>query len=191
MFVSTKEVDAPSYTNVVSVSDMKEHLRITHTDDDRYLEALRDAACSFVEAYTNRAVTGARTVEFNYSGFSSVLELPRGPVNQINSVRYTTSLGASPTYLTSAAGDWYFDTNREPAVVRFPSPPSANTDDVAPVVISAEIGGNLPRAMKHAILLLVAHFYENRQSVVTGTIATEVPLGLRSLLNPFRIVSFA
>ena len=189
MFVSTKEVDAPTYSNVVSVADMKTHLRITHTDDDRYLEALRDAACSFVEAYTNRAVTSARTVEFNYSGFSNVLELPRGPINEVTSIKYKASKDAANTFL--AAADFYADISREPAVVKFPNPPTADAQAIAPVVITCEIGGNLPRAIKHAILLLVAHFYENRQSVVTGTIATEVPLGLRSLLNPFRIVSFA
>jgi hypothetical protein len=38
--------------------------------------------------------------------------------------------------------------------------------------------------------LLVAHMYELRQPEVIGTISTSLKLGLESLVNPYRIVSF-
>lgn len=41
-------------------------------------------------------------------------------------------------------------------------------------------------AAKAAVLLMVGHLYENRQSVVTGTIATEIPMAARYLLWPLR-----
>jgi len=40
----------------------------------------------------------------------------------------------------------------------------------------------------HAIRLLVAHMYENRQEEVIGTITTRLKFGLEALLNPFRII---
>ncbi|MFV3402867.1 head-tail connector protein [Pseudomonas sp. NY15463] len=38
-----------------------------------------------------------------------------------------------------------------------------------------------------ACLLIIGHLYANRESVVAGTIATELPQGSMALLNPHRI----
>lgn len=53
------------------------------------------------------------------------------------------------------------------------------------VVIEFRAGyseATLPEEIQHAVLLLVGHWYENRQEVVTGTIATQVPAAAESLL---------
>ncbi|MFP5432845.1 MAG: head-tail connector protein [Alphaproteobacteria bacterium] len=42
--------------------------------------------------------------------------------------------------------------------------------------------------MKAAILLLVGHWYANREAVVTGTIATQLPMAVDALLAPLRRV---
>lgn len=41
-------------------------------------------------------------------------------------------------------------------------------------------------AVKAAILLILGHLYANREDVVTGTIATDIPMGSRALLMPYR-----
>lgn len=38
-----------------------------------------------------------------------------------------------------------------------------------------------------AILLITGHLYENREEVVTGTIATRLPMTSESLLWPYRL----
>lgn len=43
------------------------------------------------------------------------------------------------------------------------------------------------KAIQAACLLILGHLYENREDAVTGTIATELPMGSRSLLMPYRI----
>lgn len=42
-------------------------------------------------------------------------------------------------------------------------------------------------AVTSAIMLLGAHLYENREGVVTGTIATALPLSVQFLLAPHRV----
>ena len=42
-------------------------------------------------------------------------------------------------------------------------------------------------AIRAAILLLVGHLYRNREDVITGTIATKMPMGVHALLWPHRI----
>lgn len=41
-------------------------------------------------------------------------------------------------------------------------------------------------AITAAVLLMGGHLFENREAVVTGTIATALPLAVESLLAPYR-----
>ena len=43
-----------------------------------------------------------------------------------------------------------------------------------------------PDPILSGMLLLIGHLYENRQAVITGTIATELPMTVKSLWFPFR-----
>ena len=49
--------------------------------------------------------------------------------------------------------------------------------------------GKLPPAIKHAILLLVGHFYANRESVSFAA-GSEIPLGYQYLLQPYKSYKF-
>ena len=49
--------------------------------------------------------------------------------------------------------------------------------------------GKLPPAVKHAILLLVGHFYANRESVSFAS-ASEIPLAYQYLLQPYKSYAF-
>lgn len=48
----------------------------------------------------------------------------------------------------------------------------------------------VPAPLQEAVAQLAAHFYENREAVVTGTIATELPWGVGSILDAYRDRSF-
>ena len=57
--------------------------------------------------------------------------------------------------------------------------------------VAAETAGEYPPLVaddliRAALLLSVGHLYGNREDVVTGTIATELPQGSRALLNFYR-----
>jgi hypothetical protein len=44
----------------------------------------------------------------------------------------------------------------------------------------------VPTQIRHAILMLVAHWYDRRESVLTGSISKEVEFGVKSLLDSCR-----
>ncbi|MDZ7863379.1 head-tail connector protein [Acidovorax sp.] len=56
---------------------------------------------------------------------------------------------------------------------------AAEVPPTEPVLVNA--------AIKAAILLLVGHLFANREDVVTGTIASNLPMGSRVLLQPYRV----
>lgn len=41
-----------------------------------------------------------------------------------------------------------------------------------------------------AMLLLIGHWYANRESVVVGTITSEMPMAVDSLISPYRFFHF-
>ena len=45
----------------------------------------------------------------------------------------------------------------------------------------------LPAAIRAAMLLLIGNWYENREAVVVGATVAELPLGVQSLLQPYRL----
>ncbi len=62
----------------------------------------------------------------------------------------------------------------EPVVVRY--------------VAGYGVAGDVPALLKRAMLLLIGHWYENREAVVvaSGTVATALPLAVDSILWQFR-----
>jgi uncharacterized phiE125 gp8 family phage protein len=65
----------------------------------------------------------------------------------------------------------------------------ANLDDYNAVTVTwwagyGSSGASVPVAIRHAILMLVGHWYETRQATVaTGAVPQDVPFGVNSLLD--------
>ncbi len=66
------------------------------------------------------------------------------------------------------------------------------TQDDLDAAVTAETAGDNPmvvnNAIKAAILLTVGHLYANREDVVRGVVAQQLPMGARDLLRPWRII---
>lgn len=175
--------------NIITTDDLKAHLRVTHTQEDTLIEALRSAAVTWVEEYCNIKL-GTYTARGYLPGFYNSY-IPIGPVQLIDQVKYQTT--ADKDYNTDltelAAANWYTDTISQPARIAFRDYPQTYEYALTPVVVSLTVGyTTMPAPILQAIRLLVAHMYENRQEEVTGTITTRLKFGLEALLNPFRII---
>lgn len=48
--------------------------------------------------------------------------------------------------------------------------------------------GDVPEPIRHAILLLVAHWYEHRDPMEIGTVGAAIPAAVSDLLKPYREV---
>jgi len=66
----------------------------------------------------------------------------------------------------------------------------SDRDDAVQVTFTSGFGedpSSVPAAIRQAILLLVAHWYKNREAVAETSYA-ELPLGVRNLISPYRVV---
>jgi len=172
----------------LSISDVKEHLNITSTDDDAYLRSLITVARVQVEKITNRAML-TQTWDLWLDSFPSKFTLPYAPLQSVTSITYTDTNGDSQTVTSSV---YTADTNEEPAEVFLAYQQTwPSTRDIPNAVKIRFIAGYtsaslIPMPLKHAIYLMIGHMYENREATIAGGLA-ELPLGVDQLLGSYRI----
>ena len=174
---------------IITVADLKAHMRVTHTAEDTLITALRSAAISWIEEHCNIKL-GSYTARGYLPGFYNAY-IPVGPVTAITEVKYQTTADKdyASDLTTLAAGNWYTDTISQPARIAFRDYPQVYEYALTPVVVTFTAGySTMPAPVLQAIRLLVADMYENRQEEVIGTITTRLKFGLDALLNPFRII---
>lgn len=204
LIVSTAPVAAD---RPVTVSEAKEHLRVVDfTDDDTYIGTLIDAATRWCEDYCERTFQDcAYTVAFD-DFYKLRIELPRPPVRLNSSaasatvtISYVDTGGTTQTLTWAQSGTQQFrlDKDYTPGLV-YPlyleTWPSARLDDKAvQITYLAGYGSvaSVPVAAKHAIKLLVGHWYAQREPVVVGTTASDVPLSVAALLEPLKWKQYA
>jgi hypothetical protein len=78
--------------------------------------------------------------------------------------------------------------NNGSVMLYFHDVPDLEDYNAHPVLVNANVGTTATKQVKQAVNLLVGHWYENRRTVVTGTIAISVPFAVEALLNSQRIL---
>ena len=186
-------VTAPTST-AVSLSEAKTHLRIDSdfTADDTYISTLIDVATNMVEEFTRTRVM-AQTVLISFDQFYDVMNLQLGGVTSITHVKYFDTNNVEQTL---SATEYAVDLKNKPALLyeaedgNYPDTYEKPNAVKITFVVGEASASDVVAAIKHAILIIVGRYYENRQDVVTGTIATELPLMVNHLLTPYRAFDF-
>ncbi len=184
----------------VTIEEAKGHLRVRHDSENPYIDTLIRAAVQSTEDDTGRSWIN-RTLEMTLDGFPSGtwFELPRSPVSSTvgdTVITYTDTDGASQTLATTVYG--VDVTPIVPIVYLKDSQSWPSTLGTEPSVVTVEFVagyGATPVAVderaKQAILILVGMWYLHREPIVTGTIATKLPLVVSALLDGLRIPKVA
>jgi len=158
----------------VTVAEAKSHLRVDGSDSDTYIGTLIIAARQMVENWMQRSLV-QRTYRADVSGFAYGFDLPYKPLASLSSVKYyntdspqvLTTLDSSYYRADLLRGEIYLDVG---AII-----PSVSTQhDAVQITYVAgyepsadspqDHAGNVPNAIKAAILLVVGHLFENREA---------------------------
>jgi uncharacterized phiE125 gp8 family phage protein len=183
----------PPAVEPVTLAEAKAHLRVDTSDDDTYIGTLITAAREWCEQYLDRTLVNTQWT-MRLDSFPYEIELPRPPIassGTTTAVSLTYTLGNEST-ATLSASSYRVDRNATPGVVRqlragtWP----ANLDDYNAISVTwwagyGSSGSSVPAAIRHAILLLVGHWYDGaRQAAVSsGAVPQDVPYGVKSLLG--------
>lgn len=179
-------VDEPE-TEPVTLEEAKLFLRVDIDDDDDLITSLITVARCYAEEFTRRAFV-TQTLAFDLDEWPSddIIRLPRLPVESVDSITYLDEDGdgfefedfVSDIYegvvTLEADGSW----------------PTETLYPLAPITVEFTAGygeaAAVPEGLKTAIKIIVAQFYENREPVAVGTIASRIPMSVESLLWQYR-----
>ena len=179
----------------VTRDEAKLHLRVDTdcTADDTFIDALITAARQTAENYTGLALIN-QTWELTLDQFPvDEITLRPSPLSSITSITYQDINGTT----TTASGTTLYeaDTYAIPgaAALRYGQtwPTAREVQNSILVTYIAGFGAaaaSVPAPIKAAILLLIGHLYEHRESVVIGAAVTDLPQGFEFLLTPYRII---
>jgi len=156
-------------------------LRVDLTDDDTLITALIKAARVRLEMDAGIALIN-QTLEMTLDCFpqnGGPIKLKRPPLSSVASIKYIDSDGDEQTWDSSK---YRVDTASKPSRIT----PAADesypvTQFVTGAVIIRYVAGYgaastaVPQDLIQAILMLIGHWYENREDVVIGTITASVP----------------
>ena len=192
------KVTLPPTWEPVSLLEVKRQCRI-ETDfdgEDALLMGYISSARAWCEKFDSRAYA-TQTIEVWLDGwptYDDSIEMPRPPLQSVTSVVYYTTDDVVHTF---DAAKYFVDT------VSMPGRVCLRYNQVWPVTplryynavcVTAGVGFASPEVMppqiRQAILLLVGHWYENREDTISGTAGRSIEMGVKALLGVDRVIRF-
>lgn len=184
----------------LSLDEVKQQCRIDPEDDDDhpFLERCIKAARQVVEGPDGAGLAVmASSWQLTLDCFPREVRIPMGPVIAIDSIKYADANGVEQTLLP-ASYQWrrgFLEARVKPAFgLSWPS----TRDQLNAVTITFTAGfpgtekttpdlSMVPEALRMAMLMLIAHWYENRETSVIGQIPADVSMGFEAILNQYRV----
>jgi len=172
----------------ITVAQAKTHLRITHSDEDTYIEALTLVTTEWCEEFQRRVYVQRQVVD-KFDVFPTVIRPRRSPLISVDTLKYVDTNGDTQTW-----ADTEYDVGiyKEPGRIT----PSYNKSwpdirsEINAITLTYQAGyanrASIPTEIKHAVKLMVGHLYENREAVGPVTMK-EIPLAARQLLSMKRL----
>jgi len=181
----------PPAIEPVTLAEAKAHLRVDSSDEDTLIGGLVAAAVSHLDG---QGVLGRAMITQSWATWvrnsPSVVTLPVGPFQSLTSVEYYDSENALQTsdvanYEVRLAGDFVTVQPKS----GFAWPGAYSRPDAIKITYAAGYGdaaADVPQSIRQAILLLVGHWYENREAVTEGTFK-EMPMAVDALIGVERV----
>lgn len=180
---------------MIDVDAAKAWIKKETDDEDALISGLVSAAIATIEAQTGKNLS-VKDFTQELAGFPGcypyTVKLLRGPVVTIASIDYDPSDGTDP----ATVADFRLIEGKNAALLpAYGQMWPLTLDGPGTVRISGTAGyadGEAPD-LDQAALMLVAHWYQNREavSVLSGAAAVEVPLGVQMLIQPYRPTGLA
>jgi len=196
--MSSYQITTQPATEPITLVEAKEHLRVDFSDEDTYIDTLITTARKYCESYTNKVFI-TQTWRQNLDIFPDVFKLKVNPVISLTSIKYYDTNEVQQT-ITDSSDNYQLDNLSDVAKVHdglvnaFPAIGSTINPIEVITVCGYGAADDVPDDIKHAIKLMVAHLYENREmvNVVVGGLAMqiEMPNVVKNLLAPYRVLTF-
>lgn len=175
----------------LTLADVKAHCRVDSTDDDTLLSALLSAAVDHVDA---DGVLGRAMITQSWAQWvppsPGRVRLSMGPFQSLTAVNYYDSAGVLQAadvadFDVRKAGDFVTVGPKDGATW----PGTQTRADAIKITYVAGFGdaaSDVPQGIRHAMFMLVGHWYENREAASELRLV-DAPLAVDALLNRHRV----
>lgn len=161
------KIISESSTEIISVADAKNYIRIDTTADDTLLGLMIVSARKQAESYISRDII-AKNRTYYVPKTDGEIDLLFGPIDEVNTV---TVKGATAEYTTLGLDDLTVVLNAGPAV---------NLE------INYDTTGMSDGLLKQVLLQMVSSLYDNRTDYVQGITVNELPSNFRRILDGYK-----
>lgn len=175
----------------VTVSEAKAFMRIDGSAEDVLIASLLLTSRLHIETALGLAlITQSWRLTLDEWPRARSLAIPLKPVAAVDAVRVRNAAGVA---VTIAALEYIVDgKGMPPRLVRTGPVWPVPGRSVAGIEIDFTAGygatpTDVPEPIRHAILMLAAHWYEHRDPIEIGRPETRIPAAVSDLLMPFRM----
>ncbi len=175
MFTLTR-ITAPAATPI-TLEEAKAQLRVDHEDEDLLIHHYIDAATAWLDGpagILGRCLV-TLSLQMDLDSVTGPLLLPF-PDSEFDSAVFPDAAGSDL--------DYRIDRRDQRLLVQ----PFAGFGRPAAITFTAGYGApaDVPAAIRQAMLLLIAHWYEHREAVSLGASPSALPMAVDALLAPYR-----
>lgn len=186
----------------LTLYEVKQHVQIVqeYSEHDGYLSALITAAREYVEQQTGRACI-TQTWDYTFDTWpvtssndlyvDGTVYLPMSPIQSVTSIKYIDQDG---TQQTLSSANYTVSTSKDPCEIRRSYQTSWPIIRYQPdsIVIRfvagyGDTGSSVPRALRQAMLLMVGHWFDQRNAVNVGNIVNVIPHAVDALLSTYSV----
>lgn len=182
----------------ITVDDIAAHVRADSGEPTSEFAGFIAAARRWAEEYTGqRFIQRGAVCYFDGwpRGCADVI-LPAAPLASVSAVEYIAD--ATNAYVEWSSSRYQVDAINVPPRLRpvwgqsYPTlqPGTYNAVKITLTAGIATAAENVPDDIKHALLLLCGHFYQNREAVLTGSVSKEIEFSVTALLGSYRVWRF-
>jgi uncharacterized phiE125 gp8 family phage protein len=182
----------PPALEPVTVADAKAHLRVDGSAEDVLIGSLVLTSRLHIEAALGLAlITQSWTLALDRWPRGNHIDLPLTPLQSVDDVRVKNAAGVAAIVpaenylvdLASRPGRLVWN-NTIPPIPGLP----ANGIEIDLTAGFGATADSVPAPLKHAILMLTAHWYEHRDPDDIGSEAAQIPAAVSDLIQPFRTI---
>lgn len=176
----------------VTLAEAKLYLRLDGPAEDALVQSLIVTSRAHIEAALGLAlITQNWRLTLDQWPDDGIVEAAVWPVNSVTAIRSRLTGADAVTLPLSGV---VLDTGSRPTRIALrPGTVPLTSEPIGGIEIDLAAGfgdqaTDVPAPVRQALLLLVSHWYENREPALVGHEATRVPHSVSDLLQPYRQV---